>query len=206
MKTYPIMLNVAGRLCVVVGAGPVGMRKAKSLVGAGATVRLVDPDAPDGPRGRGLECLRRAYDPSLLAGATLVFACTDDAHLNARIAADARSAGALVNVADDPDHCDFFTAAVAEDGNVVVAVGTGGASPALAASLKEKLSACLPERVGEFAAALRHARRHVHQRTPDAERRRHVLGKLAGEIGYKAFLEGGVEGLMRLAETALEES
>ena len=87
MKTYPIMLNVTGRLCVVVGAGAVGRRKAEGLARASARVRLVDPAAggsADAPEG--VERLDRAYEPALLAGAMLVFACTDDADLNARIA------------------------------------------------------------------------------------------------------------------------
>ncbi len=202
MKTYPIMLNVAGRRCVVVGAGPVGLRKAEALRRAGADVALIDPDPPPPPAREGIAPLRRRYDKDHLAGALLVLACTNDAALNARIAADARAAGALVNAADQPEDCDFFVPAVAGEGEVVLAVGTGGASPALAAALKDRLARRLPPRVGAFAGALRDARRHVRERVPDAGRRREILTRLAGRAGYKVFMEAGLEGLIELADEA----
>jgi len=203
MKTYPIMLDVRGRRCVVAGAGPVGRRKAASLAAAGAAVRLVDPAADDAAIA-GVEVVRTAYRPAMLDGALLVLACTADADLNARIASDARSAGALVNVADDPDRCDFFAPAVAADGDVVLAVGTGGASPALAADLAEALARRLPDRVGEFAEALRRVRQYVRQAAPDPRRRRDILRRLSGDAGRRAFAETGPEGLMTMARTLIE--
>jgi precorrin-2 dehydrogenase/sirohydrochlorin ferrochelatase len=200
MKTYPVMLDVAGRRCVVVGAGQVGLRKAAGLARAGADVRVVDPEGPDSPPPDGVEMVRAAYDPALLTGAVLVFACTADAALNARIADDARAAGALANAADQPADCDFFVPAVAADGDVVVAVGTGGAAPALAAALRDRLAADLPGRVGEFADALAAARKHVRARVADPRRRRRVLEALAGQAGYDAFVAAGPDGLIELAE------
>ncbi len=204
MKTYPIMLDVRGRLCVVVGAGAVGLRKAEALCRAGAKVRLIGPDAAGRPVPAGAEVLTRPYAQGDLSGALLVFACTDDTELNARIAADARAAGALANVADDPEHCDFFAAAAVNDGDVVVAIGTGGASPALAGEIRRRLARHLPERVGEFAATLERVRQHVQRRAADPRRRKAVLKELAGEAGYKVFVEAGWEGLMAMAELALE--
>ena len=78
-----------------------------NMLAAGARVRLVDerPVSPDGLDG--VEIIQAAYAEEQLAGALLVFACTDDRAVNARIAADARAAGALVNAADQPENCDF---------------------------------------------------------------------------------------------------
>lgn len=197
MRTYPIMLNVTDRLCVVVGAGAVGLRKAESLVQAGARVRLVDPDA-NVPAPDRVEHVCRPYEPSVLDGAMLVFACTDDADLNARIVADARARHALVNVADVPGLCDFYAAAAVAEGDVVVAVGTGGAAPALARRLKGVLADALPERVGEFAEALRQIRTEIIARVPDVERRSAILKRLAGPAGYDAFLQGGLEALRKM--------
>ena len=204
MKTSPIMLDLTARRCVVVGAGPVGLRKAEALRKARAAVCVVDPAPPAGADGDGIERVQAPYDPALLAGAAIVFACTDDPALNARIAADARSAGALVNAADDPAHCDFLLPAVADDGDVVLAVGTGGASPALAKRLRDELARHLPERTGPFAAALGQVRRQVRRKTPDPRRRRRILKRLAGRAGYQAFLADGDEGLIRLADEIAE--
>lgn len=206
MKTYPMMLDVRGRSCVVVGAGAVGLRKARALVRAGAKVRLVAAELPDAADLEGIEPVGEEYDRAHLAGALLVFACTDDRAVNARIAADARDLGALVNAADQPEECDFFVPATILDGDVVVAIGTGGACPPLAAALKAELARHVPHRAGEFAEALRSAREHVHRRTSDPRRRRRILKKLAGRAGYKTFIEAGPEGLMQMAAAALEAS
>jgi len=199
MKTYPIMLDLTGRRCVVVGGGPVGLRKAATLAAAGADVLLIDPAEVEGADD-GVEHLRAAYSPAQLAGARLVLACTDDPELNELIADDARAAGALANAVDQPDECDFFVPAVAGDGDVIVAVGTGGSAPALARKLKDRLARHLPERVGEFAAALAEARRSIRADVADVDRRARVLRKLAGDDGYDAFIRGGIDALMRLTE------
>lgn len=205
MKTYPVMLDVRGRLCVVVGAGAVGLRRARALLAAGANVRLVAPEMPEAGDLEGVERIAAPYEKAYLAGAALVFACTDRRDLNARIAADARDAGALVNAADQPEACDFFCPAAIIDGDVVVAVGTGGAAPALAAELKARLSGAMPGRLGEFAQALRRARRRVRELTADTHARRRLMHLLAGREGYNAFVENGYDGLIRLAREGLTE-
>jgi len=199
MRTYPIMLNVAGRVCLVVGAGAVGLRKAEALIGAGACVRLVDPGACPGVP-EGVEHVRRQYEPSDLDGVFLAFACTDDPALNTRIAADARSRRVPVNVADAPELCDFYAASTVIDGDVVIAVGTGGTAPALARRLRRILADALPDRVGEFAAALGRLRGQLIERVDDPGRRRAILQRLASAEGYEAFLQGGIDALAKLVE------
>ena len=154
MKTYPIMLDIRGKLAVVIGAGPVGLRKVEGLRRAEARVRLIDQRQPAEPVGDDVDLRVAPYEPEMIAGAALVFACTDQPELNSRIAADARAGGALVNVADVPDECDFYAAAVVQDGDINIAIGTGGASPGLAGWLRRRLTAHVPDRIGEFAAAL----------------------------------------------------
>ncbi len=205
MKTYPIMLDVRGRVCVVVGAGAVGMRKVRSLLRAEAKVRLVAAEPPGQIDPQAVELIVGRYCKSHLAGAMLVFACTDDRTVNARIAADARSLGALVNAADQPADCDFHAPATIAEGDVVVAVGTGGACPGLAAALKDRLAQALPARVGEFAAALSAVRREVHALTAEPALRQRVMRNLASPAGYNAFAESGCPGLMRLARAQLEK-
>ena len=199
MKVYPVMLDLRGRTCVVVGAGAVGLRKARALCRAGAKVRLVGPRVKRGTDLRGIERLRAAYAPRHLTGAALVFACTSDGRLNARIAADGRKLGAWVNVADCPRECDFFVPASLVRGRVTVAVSTGGDVPALSAALKRTLSVSLPRRLGGFAAALARLRRQLSRQVPDAARRRRILRRLAGPQGYNAFITGGSRALAVLA-------
>ncbi len=205
MRTYPLMLNLQGKRVVVVGGGTVGTRKVRELLAAGADVTVVDHGSCCDSPADGVKPLTERYRPEHLEGAAVVFACTDDREMNARIAADARQLGALVNAADQPEDCDFFVPATAGDHDVVVAVGTGGASPALAGRLARLLSDALPARVGEYAAALADIRRRLLAcDTTEADRRR-ILIRLAGEEGHRAFLDGGVEALKKLAEETLED-
>lgn len=161
MADYPITLQLHNQLCVVVGAGAVGLRKLAGLRQAGARIRLIAPDAPESLAAADLELCRRPYRPGDLACATLVFAASNDRALNAAIAKEARSAGILVNVADSPAESSFTLPAVGRQGGLTLAVSSGGASPACAALVRDHLVGQLgPEwaTVLELAASLRQKR------------------------------------------------
>ena len=201
MKTFSIMLNMDGKLAVVVGGGPVGLRKVHALLEAGAEVKLVTEELPaeaKSLRSAGVLIIHKAYCPEHLEGATLVFACTDDRGVNAQIAQDSQWVGALVNTADQPEDCDFYMPATIQDGDVTVAVGTGGASPGLAGFLRDRLSAALPPRVGDFANALSQLRAELRDRCGDVAARAEIMKRLSSQSGYEAFLAGGVNKLRSL--------
>lgn len=191
METYPIMLKVRSRSVVVVGGGAVGLRKVRSLVRAGASVRLIAERVAAEADLAGVTVIQEPYRSEHLNGAMLVFACTDDRALNERIARDARLAGAIVNAADQPEDCDFFVPAVIRDGDVVVAVGTGGLAPSLAASLKLRLRGALPERIGEFADLLSRLREELKTSLADPRRRRRIMKELSGTECCELFLSEG---------------
>ena len=200
------MLNLQGRGVVVVGAGAVGLRKARSLQDAGADVKLIDEHLDPKNVPPGIHTICQPYSAELLKGALLVFACTDDEELNGQIAADARLCGAIVNVVDRPDDCDFLSPAVVRKGDVIVAVGTNGAAPGLAARLKDHLAAALPDRIDEFAAALRRIRRQLQQKLPDATRRGRILKRLSEPQAYEAFRRGGDAALRESLEEILRDN
>ena len=203
MKLYPIMLKVADRRVVVVGGGPVALRRARTLSDAGARVLMVAERARQGADLRDMEVLRERYEAKHLAGAAMVFACTDDYALNARIAEDARAAGATVNCADQPEDCDFFVPATVVDGDVVVAIGTGGSSPGLAGRLRKRLADALPERIGEFAAALGRLREKVRAEVPELQRRGEIMTELSSETSYEQFCKDGEDALTQRLEELL---
>lgn len=214
MTTFPIMLNMAGRLAVVVGGGSVGLRKAAALLEAGAMVTLIAPDLSPEQEAHlqqtaasasaerlpspSLTVIRQSYHGEQLARAFLVFACTDDRALNAQIAADARKAGAIVNAADQVEDCDFFMPAVVRDGPVVIAVGTGGSAPGLACFLRDKLADACPPQAGRFASALAELRAELRSQIADSSQRMTLLKKLSDEIGYRRFVADGRQGLRKL--------
>lgn len=188
MITFPIDLKVAGRHVLVVGGGDIACKRAGFLVEAGAVVRVVSLECVPGLiQMRGVERVIAAYTPEMIHWAWLVFACTDDRQVNARIAADARAAGVLCNAADDPDECDFFMPAVLRRGSLVVAIGTGGASPALAACLRDELESQFEADFGILVEELERARNRVRHQQHDFASRRSILMTLAGQESVELF-------------------
>jgi precorrin-2 dehydrogenase/sirohydrochlorin ferrochelatase len=146
-------LSLEGRLILVVGAGRVGRRKLAKLLKAGARALVVEP-RPGAEvtalADSGAVELHPRFTEDLLDGVALVFAASAEAELNLAVARAARARGVLVNVADAPESSDFFLPATVTRGDFQLAVGTKGASPALAAQAIARLE----EEFGPEYAAL----------------------------------------------------
>jgi len=141
---YPVFLDLSGRIVVVVGGGAVATERAARLAACGARVRLVSPEVLPAlgemvSDGRIAEHHARGYADGDLYGAVLVIAATDDADVNRRVRDDARAMGAEVNVADDPAGSTAVIPAVVRQGDLALAITTGGASPVLARRIREDL-------------------------------------------------------------------
>lgn len=164
--TYPIVLDLRGVPVLLVGAGPVGARKLAGLLEAGAAVTVVAPAAVREVQAAAAEgrCrwIARPYRSGDVGGARLVLTATGLAEVDSTVAADARAAGVWVNSADDPERCDFTLPAVLRRGDVVVAVSTGGASPALAGYVRDRVAEVIGPEYGPAAADLRAQRAAVH--------------------------------------------
>lgn len=148
MAVYPIFLTgLAHLVAVVVGGGPVGERKVRGLLAAGATVRLVSPAATPAlqqlaDEGK-LTWVDRPYQGSDLAEATLVFAATNERQVNAQIAADARAGKLLCNVADAPTEGNFHVPALHHHPPFTIAIGSGGLSPKATKALRDQIAQAL---------------------------------------------------------------
>lgn len=143
MTDYPVMLQLKGRRCVVIGAGSVGQRKLRSLLPTGAELVLIDPNAASLNLPPEVETFSRIFLESDLDGADLVFAATDSALINSQISEAARKRMISINIADDPDASDFTLPAVTRQGDLTIAVGTAHKSPASAALIRDYLTDCL---------------------------------------------------------------
>lgn len=184
----PLMLRLEDRLAVVVGGGAVAARRVFALLECGARVRLVAPEAKDALRAQArmgrIEWLARAYADGDLAGAFLAVAATPDPAVNDAVAAEAGRLGALINRADDAGTGDVQFAAAHRAGPLTLAVHTGGASAAAAASLRDRLAASLEPDLARRLEALAAERKRLQENTPPGPAREEALRRLAKRLGF----------------------
>ncbi len=184
-SSYPVVLTRLHDVrCVVVGGGPVAERKVEALLESGAFPTIVSPSLTDrladlAQAGR-LEYIARPFHSGDLRGAVLAIAATGDRDVNADVAREARCAGMLVNVVDDPDAGNFTTMGAVRRGDLLLAVSTGGTSPALAALIRRRLAATFGPEYGELLALLGTLRRGT-ARQLSAQARGRLWRRLASE-------------------------
>jgi siroheme synthase-like protein len=169
---YPVLVDLDDRRCVVVGSLPVREGKVEGLLAGGATDVLVVATAPADRLGElelleGVLVVRRDWYASDFTGAFLVIAHDPDAAVRARIAAAARAAGALVNMVDDIASCDWAAPAIVRRGDLLLAIGTGGTSPALSKKLRERLQTEFGPEWAEVLRVLREVREETLPLLPD---------------------------------------
>ena len=139
MRTHPVFLRIEGRRCLIVGSDDAAARKASACRAAGAEVTVIAPER---------------YRSGELAGAVLAYVSTRDPELIRRLVDDAARERVLLNVVDVPDACTFIAPAVVDRGELQIAIGTGGASPGLAARLRRDLESHVGPEYASFVAIL----------------------------------------------------
>ncbi len=160
MRQFLAAFQLDGARVAVLGEGPAAEAKARLFVDAPCDLLRLDPTSP-------AEILAKT-----LVGVRLAFIAVDDRAEVERLAGFARAAGALVNVVDQPDLCDFQTPALIDRGEVVVGIATGGVSPVLARDLRARIEALLPAGLDRVARLARDLRGAVKLALPDYGARR----------------------------------
>jgi siroheme synthase-like protein len=185
-----VNLLVRDRRVVVVGAGRIAARKIEPLLEAGARVEVVAPEAGAEVRawaGAGRLVLQeRAFEAGDLEGAWLALTATDDAEVNAAVHAAGEAARVWVNSADDPANCSFTLMSVIRRGDLVVSVGTGGRSPALAAQLRKQLEEEIGPEYEKLLDVLSEAREALR-----------ASGRSSEDANWQSAFEGGIVELVR---------
>ena len=171
----------------MVGGGPVAARKARGLLGCGATLTVIAPDVSSAMAElTPLTIERRPYAEGDAGAYRLVVTATGIPAVDATVSADAEAAGVWVNSADDVEHCSFILPSVHRDGAVTVAVSTGGRSPALASWLRGRLAAQEGTGLGALAELLGRARQSLHD-----------AGRSTEKVDWVALLDGTLPELVR---------
>lgn len=207
MKTYPLFLvNLDQRRCVVVGGGRVAARKVSSLRKADADVVVIAPELE--PRllqrvdANDVEWLDRAYRSGDLENAFVVIAATDDPDINERVWREAEERGLLVNVVDDPAHCNFIAPSVVRRGPLTLAISTSGCCPALSRHVRRTLEETFGPTYADYVALLGELREETMDDLSMDERRALWQDVFASDV-LPLLASGDEEGARRLARDIL---
>lgn len=186
MRYLPVFLDLQSGPVLLVGAGDLARAKLRLLASAGARVRWYATDANHDLGGVDAERIEIAQGDPLTADLKGVIAilCAGAGDTGVAMSARAKSVGLPVNVMDDLEHSTFIFPAIVDRGDVVVAVGTGGASPVVARRVRERIEAVLPARIGDLAGFIGSFRKSIHARIPEFALRRRFWERIVdGPIG-----------------------
>jgi len=195
-KYIPITLNVKNRPCLVVGGGNVAVRKVETLMTFDTTITVVAPEVHEkleyhANAGR-IKLEKREYRRPEAAAYGIVISASDDRDLNAQVYEDAKGSGALVNVVDDPPHCDFIFPAVLRRDCLTAAISTDGKAPFVAGHLRLILENVFPEHWNRLMKLAAEFRESVRERWPDDPGKKNMCYQEFLEVDWKRmFKEAG---------------
>ncbi len=189
---FPMFLKLAGKQCLVVGAGKVGEPKIGGLIDTGASVHVVAIAASGQVRewadaGK-IELELRSFSENDLDGKFLAVAATASESLNKLIYREAQRRGVLCNVVDVPEYCDFFYPAVVRRGDLQIAISTAGQSPSLAQKIRKQLERQFGEGYAAWVEQLGETRRLILASDLDQEAKWELLHSLASREAFEAAL------------------
>jgi uroporphyrin-III C-methyltransferase/precorrin-2 dehydrogenase/sirohydrochlorin ferrochelatase len=206
MRFLPVFLDLHTGPVLLVGAGDLARAKLRLLAAAGARVRWYVTDGNHDVSGlEAADAARIEFargDPLAAdLGGVIAILCAGAGEIGIVMSARAKAVGLPVNVMDDLAHSTFIFPAIVDRGDVVVAVGTGGASPVVARRVRERIEAVLPARIGDLASFIGRWRKTIHGRIPEFPLRRRFWERVVdGPIGALVLAGRGDE-----AEAALKD-
>jgi precorrin-2 dehydrogenase/sirohydrochlorin ferrochelatase len=187
-----MFLKLAGRQCLVVGAGKVGEPKIGGLIDSGASIHVVAIEATgqvrDWAAAGKIDLELRAFSSNDLDGKFLAIVATASKHLNQLVYRDANERGVLCNVVDVPEYCDFFYPAVVRRGDLQIAISTNGQSPSLAQKLRQQLEVQFGPGYAAWVEQLGETRRLILASALDTETKSDLLHSLASREAFEAAL------------------
>jgi precorrin-2 dehydrogenase/sirohydrochlorin ferrochelatase len=145
VRFLPVSLNINKKHILIIGGGKTALQKLRMVRRFVRRITVCAAEICPEIAASGATLLRQSYTPKILRGYFLVYACTNDRVLNARIKKDAAKHGALVNVVDDPANCDFISPAVYKKRNMTVAVSSDGSNVKKSVAWRNKIRELLKD-------------------------------------------------------------
>ena len=196
-KYYPIMLDIRGRLALVIGGDRIAAEKAAALAASGANVTVLSPTFGEEVRQQAarheVTLWQKTYEKGDLAGAIIVIAATNDQALIDSLCVETQERGQLLNVVDVPEYCSFIVPSILRRGQLTIAVSTEGASPSLAKRIRRSLEDLYPPAYDRYLRLASLARARLRQQGVSYERRDDFFGNYYSSHILQKLVDGDVE-------------
>lgn len=194
MKFYPAFLDLRDRPCLVIGGGPVAERKTLALLEAGAAVTLVSPELTSALRelagSSKISHRAKLFEERDLSNIFLAVAATNSPEVNSHAAKICKGKNILVNVAVPPEESTFIVPSAIERGDLVIAVSTSGASPALSRKIRKRLEREYGPEYEVFLSKLGALRKQLLREVPDEEHRRTIYRNIVDSDVLELLKQG----------------
>lgn len=183
MAYFPFMIDIGDRKCLVVGGGNIALHKVKILLRFGVKIYVVAPFFVEDFRkisehGSQILLWERQFSDRDIDGMDFVIAATDEEQVNLHVSALCKEKGVLINVVDQKEACSFLFPAMLQEKDVLVAISSGGNSPASVSYLKKKIKKSIPDYYGGLVERLGEFRQKILQEVDSAGRRKELFYKL----------------------------
>ena len=209
MQALPIFLNIANRLCVVIGGGEVALRKVTTLLKANAAVKLYAPEICPALQALvdtgDVQFEAQPFAASQLDGACLVIAATDDEAVNVAVSEAAKARNIPVNVVDSPALCTFTMASIVDRSPIVIAISSEGNAPVLARYTRTRIETMLPANYGRIAAIAGEFREQVKAKFTTSQARRIFWEEILQSPIVERILAGQEDAARQLLTARLSE-
>lgn len=206
---YPIMLDVRGRVAIVVGGNTIAAEKATALSASGARVVVLNsefcPELIEMEREQQVTLWQKAYEPGDLAKAFVVVAATTyDPQLSEAIWQETQERGQLVNIVDVPARCNFIVPSVLRRDQLTIAVSTEGSSPGLAKRIRQQLEKFFPPAYGTYLRLASTVRKYLRKNGLSYARRDEFFGDFYNSEILNHLVKGEKEEALAETQTLLK--
>jgi len=135
----PANLNLKNKKLLFIGGGKVCIHKIIAVKQFTSDITILSEEFLQEVKDLGFTCIQKKYEAQDLDGFSIIFACTNNREVNKQIKVDVEKAGKLVNVADDPELCDFISPAIFKEGNFTISVSSGATDTLKAIKIRNEI-------------------------------------------------------------------
>lgn len=182
MSYFPFFMDVQNKVFLVVGGGRIAYRKIEVLLQFDTRIIVTAPTIC-----KEIYVLKnrillneREFLKNDIMNVDFVIAATDNQALNTSIFELCKEKNKPVNVVDVKEECSFVFPAIIKNEDLVIAVSTGGNSPAMAAKIKKEINTVIPEYYGELIECLGLHREYIKNEILLPEKRMKAYEEIIG--------------------------